>query len=89
MLSLNLVTHPPIWNSWSDKGLLQKLGFHDDRKGGINQVHATGLLLYLLKTSENQKFPGVFREYIKKPVAWNRGYIWHPLSLSKKLEEKT
>ena len=34
--------------------------------------HATGLILYPLKTSENQMFSDVFRGYRKRSVAWNR-----------------
>ena len=34
----------------------------------FNTIHATGLFLYLLKTSENQRFPYVFRGYRKRPV---------------------
>ena len=37
----------------------------------INSVHVTGLFLYPLKTSENQRFSYVFRGYRKRPVAWN------------------
>ena len=33
--------------------------------------HATFLFLYPLKTSENQRFSGIFREYSNGPVAWN------------------
>ena len=33
--------------------------------------HVTGLFLYPLKTSENQRFSCVFRRYTKKSVAWN------------------
>ena len=36
-----------------------------------NAYHATGLLLYLLKTSGNQRFFDVFRGYKKRPVASN------------------
>ena len=32
--------------------------------------HATSLFLYPLKTSENERFSDVFREYRKRPVAW-------------------
>ena len=49
-----------------------------ERKGGfvnlyivINPFYATGLFLYPLKTSENQRFSDVFRGYRKRPVAWN------------------
>ena len=35
----------------------------------INPCHATGYILYLLKTSENQMFSDVFRGYRKRPVA--------------------
>ena len=37
----------------------------------ISPCHATGLFLYPLKTSENQRFSDVFRGYRKRPVAWN------------------
>ena len=36
----------------------------------IKQFHATGLLLYPLKTSENHKFSYVFRGYRQRPMAW-------------------
>ena len=32
---------------------------------------STGLFLYLLKTSENQRFYDIFRGYGKRPVTWN------------------
>ena len=35
----------------------------------IYQFNATGLFLYLLKISENQRFPDVFRGHTKRPVA--------------------
>ena len=35
----------------------------------FNPFHATGLFLYPLKTSENQRFSDVFRGYRKRPVA--------------------
>ena len=34
----------------------------------INSFHAIVLFLYPLKTSENQRFRGVFMRYGKKPV---------------------
>ena len=37
----------------------------------INPFQATVLLLYPLKTSENQRFRGVFMGYGKKPVELN------------------
>ena len=37
----------------------------------VNPFHATRLFRYPLKTSENQRFPDVFRGYRKRPVAWN------------------
>ena len=37
----------------------------------IDPFHATGLFIYPLKTSENQRFSDVFRGYRKRPVAWN------------------
>ena len=37
----------------------------------MNPVPATGLFLYTLKTSENQRFSDVFRDYRKRPVARN------------------
>ena len=37
----------------------------------LNPFHATGLFLYLLKTSENLWFSDTFREYRKRPVAWS------------------
>ena len=36
--------------------------------------HATGFVLYTLKTSQNQRFFDVFRGYRKKSVAWNGLY---------------
>ena len=39
---------------------------------GINcnsQFHSTGIFLYALKTSENQRFSDDFRGYRKRPVA--------------------
>ena len=38
----------------------------------INPFHVTGLFLYPLKTSENQRFSYNFRGYRKRPVEWNR-----------------
>ena len=37
----------------------------------FNPFQATGLFLYPLKTSGNQRFSDVFRGYKKRPVAWN------------------
>ena len=37
----------------------------------FNSFHATGLFLYPLKTSENQRFSDVFRGYRKRPMALN------------------
>ena len=37
----------------------------------LSTFHATGLLLYPLKTSENLWFSDVFRGYRKGPVTWN------------------
>ena len=37
----------------------------------INPFHATDLLLYPLKTSENQRFSDVFRGYQKRSVVRN------------------
>ena len=37
----------------------------------FNSFEATGLFLYSLKISENQRFSDVFRGYRKRPVAWN------------------
>ena len=37
----------------------------------FNTFHATRLFQYPRKTSENQRFSDVFREYQKRPVAWN------------------
>ena len=36
----------------------------------LNTFHATGLFLYPLKTSENQRFSDVSREYRKRPVTY-------------------
>ena len=41
------------------------------RESYIGPFHATDLFWYLLKTSENQRFPDVFRGYQRRPVAWN------------------
>ena len=41
------------------------------KKFMVNPFHATDLFLYLLKTSENQRFCDVFRGYRKRSVAWN------------------
>ena len=38
----------------------------------INPFHAAGLFRSFVKTSENFWFSVVFREYRKRPVAWNR-----------------
>ena len=38
----------------------------------LHLFHTIDLFLYLLKTSENQRFSDVFRRYKKRPVAWNR-----------------
>ena len=35
---------------------------------GLNPFHATGLFLYLPKTSENYRFSDAFRGYRKRPV---------------------
>ena len=40
----------------------------------LNSLHVTGLFLYPLKTSENQRFPGDLKEYIKRQVAWNETF---------------
>ena len=37
----------------------------------VNAFYATGLFRHSLKTSENQRFPGIFRGYRKGLVAWN------------------
>ena len=38
----------------------------------VKACHATGLFLYSLKTSENQRCPDVFRGFRKRLMAWNR-----------------
>ena len=38
----------------------------------VNLFHVTGLILYPLKTSENQRFSDVIRGYRRRPVTWNR-----------------
>ena len=43
----------------------------------IKPLHATGLFLYLLKTSEIQKLSDVFREYRIRSVAWDRLLSYH------------
>ena len=40
------------------------------------QLHATVLFRYALKTSENQRISDVFRGYRKRPVVWNRLSRW-------------
>ena len=53
-----------MWRSnW---GLLKEL------QESINSFHGTGLFLYPLKISENQRFSDVFKGYRKRPVVWNR-----------------
>ena len=37
----------------------------------VNPFDATGLFLYPLKTSENQRFSDLLRGYRKRPVVWN------------------
>ena len=37
----------------------------------LNPFQVTGLFLYPLKTSENQRFSDVFGGYRKRPVAWS------------------
>ena len=37
----------------------------------VNPFYITGLFLYLLKTSENQRFSDAFRGYRMKPVVLN------------------
>ena len=37
----------------------------------FNPFHATGLFLFPLKTSENQRFSDVLRGYRKRSVAWS------------------
>ena len=37
----------------------------------IKPLHVTDVFLYPLKTSENQRFSGIFRGYRKTPVAWD------------------
>ena len=37
----------------------------------INPFHVSGLFLYPLKTSENLWFSDVFKDYRKRPDAWN------------------
>ena len=49
--------------------------------GHLRNFHATGLFWYSLKTSENQSFSDVSREYWKRPVAWN-GLTTFPLAVS-------
>ena len=39
---------------------------------GTEPLYATGLFLYLLKTSDNQRFSNVFRGYRKRPMVKNR-----------------
>ena len=45
----------------------------------ISPFHATGLFLYPLKTSENQKFSDVSRGFKKRSMAWN-GLMWNQQS---------
>ena len=37
----------------------------------VNPFHATGVILYPLKTSENLWFSDIFRGYRERPVTWN------------------
>ena len=37
----------------------------------VNPFHATDLFLYLLKTSENQRFSDIFKEWRRRPVTPN------------------
>ena len=53
----------------------------------FNPFHATGLFPYPLKTLENLWFCGGFREYIKRPLAWN-GLIRLTLPVPIQGEEK-
>ena len=59
-LSLIKRSNKPTWN----------IEFDRKEKIGSDPFHTTGLFLYPLKTSENQRF-SVFRGYRKRPVAWN------------------
>ena len=43
----------------------------------INPFHATGLFLFPLKTSENQRFSNILRGYRKRPVSWNGLRTWY------------
>ena len=57
----------------------------------INPFQATGLFLYPLKTSENQRFSDVFRGHRKRPVAWNglrsKWVKWKPFSYTLTLDK--
>ena len=45
----------------------------------FNRFHVTGLFLYPLKTSENQKFSDVCRVYRKKSMVLNGLIFWNSL----------
>ena len=42
----------------------------------LNPFLATGLFLYPLKTSQNQRFSNVYRGYWKRPLIWNGFMRW-------------
>ena len=49
----------------------QLAGFYLLGRLVVNPIHATGLFLYPLKTSESLWFSDVFRGHKKRPVATN------------------
>ena len=74
---LNISRTYRINSSWSTS----KIVLH------VNLFHTTGLFLYPLKTSENQRFSDVFMVYRKRPMAYGlsgpsytylRDYQWSP-----------
>ena len=63
LYNYSILRHPIYWNIRLFRTRICQLL--------LNPFHANGLILYLLKTSENQRFSDVFRGYRKRPVAWN------------------
>ena len=47
------------------------IGFYMIKAFIFNPFHAIDLILYPLKTSENQRLSDVFKEYRKRQEAWN------------------
>ena len=74
----------PFYTSWKvfETFLNMKVEIEDKKNAlstnfsCINLFHAIDLFQYPLRTSENQRFSDVLREYWKRPVAWNV-LMWH------------